>query len=124
MNQKSSKLHFQVFKNLAGRVRFLLLVIICFGFPGWYFRFTHSGRLEDVFPIENGDLPLLCWLTKGYILLISPGEKGNIPISVVQDVFCPKGSSESKPDAGGAGNTWVIECYLCIHTYIHICICI
>ena len=26
-----------------------------------------NGPLEDVFPIENGDIPLLCYFTRGYL---------------------------------------------------------
>ena len=26
-----------------------------------------NGPFEDVFPIENGDFPLLCWFTGGYV---------------------------------------------------------
>lgn len=50
-------------------------------------------------------------------------EKGNIPISVAQDVFCAKGSSESKPDAGGVGKHGLLN-VIYVYIYIYVCICI
>ena len=31
-----------------------------------------NGQFEDVFPIQDGDFPLLCLFTGGYYLLLEP----------------------------------------------------
>ena len=28
-----------------------------------------NGPFEDVFPIKNGDIPLLFWFTRGYVIV-------------------------------------------------------
>ena len=38
-----------------------------------------NGPVEDVFPIENGDFPLLYWFTRGYKRIIRGHFFGGTP---------------------------------------------